>query len=87
MSDTPKEYIFETLAELEQIPSDKIDLFLVDLKHWIELRQLSRKMNDLVQSMVGGDARIEPHDDAMIWVDDGANEISLTINSDTEDTQ
>lgn len=70
----PNEYVIERVTDLLQVPSEKWDALLTDLRIWMELRLEMRPLID------AGLLEMEPH---LHWVDDdieGLTEVNLTIS-------
>lgn len=63
-----------TLYDLIQVPEDKVDAMLVDLKTWIGIR---RKMVQL-ENIVGKEIINEPFK----WIDDDKHDIHINLVDD-----
>ena len=64
-----KQYIFTRLEQLHQIPFDKIEACITDLKWWIVQHKIAEQ-----QQLV-----VKPRSDTFIWVDDGRHKIDIIV--------
>ena len=72
-----KVYEITTIAEIEQIPEDRLDEFFADLKSWLGLRQAEKEINKMLITLAPGGAIKGP--DHITWVDDGTREIRIPV--------
>lgn len=79
MKKEPKIYNIATIAEIETIPEDKIDDFMIDLKQWLALRKAGKEMNDMLKALSPENMVQTP--DSITWVDDGEHSVDLTITA------
>jgi hypothetical protein len=74
------QYEIETLADIEQIPVEKIDAFLIDLKNWLEMRRDAREMDRSFKQLFGSSSSLVSIGDSMTWVDDGKHDAEIHVN-------
>ena len=74
----PKRYRVEKLTDLFEIPEDRMDDFLVDLKAWHSLAQSVPKLLDAVGEASGVKLKAT-RPTFMTWVDDGRHDARVHI--------
>jgi hypothetical protein len=75
----PKIYKITTIAEIEQIPEDKLDHFFADLKTWLGLKEQAKIVNDLLIKMGPGNGLKSP--DYITWIDDDKHDVQINIKT------
>lgn len=74
-----KRYSIVKLNDILEIPPEKLDNFIVDLRAWYDLqRGIVTAMADLSKKIEGiNSIQIQ---DGMTWIDDDKNDVTMTIH-------
>ena len=84
MSDAPR-YKIKTLKDMEKIPADRIDSFLVDLRSCLFIAHGISDISDSFVKGINPDLSCPCVPESMIWVDDGANDLlALRVEGDED---
>lgn len=80
MKQPPKRYEFSHLNDLLILTEEQFERFLPDLMNWHKHHsQIKQKMQERV-NQYGMKATVTTASKALVWIDDGKNEMSATIN-------
>lgn len=82
MSD--KRYKLTKIADLFEIPTERFDDFMVDLKMWHSAGRATKQLIDTIAEVVGEEAPKDPI--TMVWIDDGKHEGKIIIKKKTTPT-
>ena len=71
-----KQYKLIMLTDLFEIPADRLDDFIVELKQWVVIAKSTDEMLRTITEAIH-----EPYETngGMIWIDDGKNDKKVTI--------
>lgn len=72
---TAPQYTIRTLQDMGQIPVDRIDAFLVDLRSCLLLGHGLSDMSDSFVKSIDSDLSCPCVPNELIWVDDGASDL------------
>lgn len=67
-----KRYELKNIGDLLNIPEDKFDEFLVDLKKWHKAARAARNMAGAIAEAAG--EKLPANAITMVWIDDGKHE-------------
>lgn len=75
-----KKYEIVTLRDILDIPEDRMDAFLVDLKMWHSTVSNTLKLIDEASKIVEPEKDIRTKVSKMVWIDDGKHNATLKID-------
>lgn len=74
-----KRYVIEKITDILEIPEDRLDDFMVDLKSYY---QMARPMADLIKETAKvGNVDVEVLPIRMTWIDDGKHDVTVKIGT------
>lgn len=74
-----KEYTIKQITDIFQIPEDKLDEFIVDLRAYYHCGKHLTNLIDTVAKAKGLDTKTLPQH--MTWIDDGNHDASIRIST------
>ena len=81
-------YEIKTLMDFLNVPEDKIDECLVDLKAWIGFVRHTKACTDILLECGGKDmraaVRAEVSSAGFVWIDDGKHDAHITVRTEVK---